>query len=165
MAKNTEKSVEKHFSARLPYVYANMADILERRGVYDTALGYAKEAVNLKPDYSFAMETEATIYEHQERYSECVAVAKEAIRVSDGQFPSMQFRLGNCYYDLEQWSQAANSFKIAAEADKTDVSSAYNLALSPKHQGFGEDAKIWFQEALRRNPDATLRPKILDALR
>lgn len=37
-AKNTNKTAEPHFKDRLPYVYEFMADILNRRGVYDTAL-------------------------------------------------------------------------------------------------------------------------------
>ena len=89
----------------------------------------------------------------------------EAIRVSEGKDPSMQVGLGNCYYDQEQWAQAANSFQIAADANKTDPSSAYDLALSLRHPGYANDPKIWFQKALRRNPDGTLRAKILDALR
>lgn len=77
----------------------------------------------------------------------------------------MQFRLGNCYFEQGNWSQAANSFRIAAESDTSDAASAYDLGLSLRRQGFENDATIWFQEALHRNPDANLRSKILDALK
>jgi tetratricopeptide (TPR) repeat protein len=141
-----------------------MAEVLNRRGVYDTALSYAKEAISLKPDYAFAMDTAATSYEKMERYTECVAMAKQAVQVSEGKFPGMHFRLGACYFDLEQWVQAGNSFRIAAEADKTDPAPAFNLALCLRHQGFTTDAKDWFREALHRNPDPDFRAKILGDL-
>jgi hypothetical protein len=43
--------------------------------------------------------------------------------------------------------KAESSFRIAAEADKTDASSAFNLGLSLSRQGYGADARAWFQEA------------------
>ncbi len=90
-AKNTNKNLDTQFSNIVPYVYNFMADILERRGVYETALEYTKEAIRAKPDYAYAMHNEATIYMHQDRYSECVAVEKEAIRISEGKFPECNF--------------------------------------------------------------------------
>jgi len=92
-------------------------------------------------------------------------MAKQAVQVSEGKYSSMHFRLGARYFDLQQWIQAGNSFKIAAEADKTDPAPAFNLALCLGHQGFTIDARDWFNEALRRNPDPDLRAKILDDLR
>ncbi|HTD55133.1 MAG TPA: hypothetical protein VK670_07110, partial [Silvibacterium sp.] len=104
-------------------------------------------------------------FEDLQRYSECISAAQAAVRLSDGKYPSMQFRLGSCYFDTENWVQAANSFRLAAEADKSDPVSAFNLALSLSRQGYSVDANEWFREALHRNPDSELRAKILNALR
>jgi hypothetical protein len=60
---------------------------------------------------------------------------------------------------------AAASFKRAAEADKTDAVSAFNAGLSLERQGFTADARIWYNEALRRKPDEELRQKVLASLR
>ncbi|MFP5235380.1 MAG: trypsin-like peptidase domain-containing protein [Acidobacteriota bacterium] len=164
-AQNTYKSNDGYFSSELPFVHEFMADVLQRRGVYDGALDHAREAIRLKPDYAAAMDTEGTIYLNTQRFSECESVEKEAVRVSDGKYPYMQFRLGTCYFSEENWAMAENSFRIAANADRTDAASAFNLGLSLSRQGMDSDAQVWFREALKRNPDPELRAKIQNALR
>ena len=163
--RNTDKERQKQFDHMTPQVYRVMADVLESRGVYDQALQYVKEALASRPDDAFALDSEAKIFEDLQRYSECISAAQAAVRVSDGKYGFTQFRLGNCYFDTENWVQAANSFRSAAEADKSDPVSAFNLALSLSRQGYSVDANEWFREALHRNPDSELRAKILNALR
>ncbi len=163
-AKNTVKDNQKFFDEEAPFVYDYMAQVLENRGVYQAALDYAKQSVQAKPDYAFAMDTEANIYSDLQRYSECVSVETQAIRMTDGRYPFMQFRLGTCYFAQENWAMAEHAFRISAEADKVDAASAFNLALSLRRQGMEADAKIWFREALTRNPDKELRAKIQSAL-
>ena len=158
--KNTNKYSQKQFEVIVPTVYRSMADVLESRGVYQQALEYVKEALGSKPDDAFALDSEAKIFEDLDRYSECISASQAAIRASDGKYPWMQFRLGQCYFDTQNWSQAANSYRLAAEADKTDAVSAFNLGLSLSRQGYEVDAKEWFREALRRNPDSQIRAKI-----
>jgi tetratricopeptide (TPR) repeat protein len=112
-----------------------------------------------------ALTVEATIFEHLERYSECISAGQSAIRLSDGKYPWMHFRVGSCYFDSKNWSLAATSFRLAAEADKADAASAYNLGLSLLNQGYNSDARQWFREALNRKPDDELRVKILEVLK
>jgi tetratricopeptide (TPR) repeat protein len=73
----------------------------------------------------------------------------------------MVFRLGSCYFDTENWSQAATNFQLVANAEKANAGAAFNLGLSLERQGYSSDAQIWFREALKRNPDDALRAKIL----
>jgi len=56
----------------------------------------------------------------------------------------MQFRLGNCYFATEDWAKAEASFRMAAQDDKTDAASAFNLGLSLQRQGYNGDAQQWF---------------------
>ena len=163
-ANNTVKNNEKYFSEEVPLVDNFLAIILDGRGVYQAALDYVKDSIRAKPDYADAMDTEATIYFHQQRFPECESVETAAIRTSDGKYPYMQFRLGTCYFSEQNWPMAENSFRIAAQADKTDAPSAFNLGLCLRRQGTENDAKIWFREALTRNPDKELREKIVSAL-
>ena len=158
-------SNKKLFEATLPRVYQYMAATLESRGVYDQALQYAKESLNLDPSGAAAMDIEARVFEDLGRYSECVSAAKQAIRQSDGKFSYMQFQLGKCYFHSESWAQAVASFKLAAEGNKTDSAAAFNVALSLQREGFTVDAREWFAEALRRNPDPALRKEIEALLR
>jgi tetratricopeptide (TPR) repeat protein len=162
---NVVKDNAHFFDDTLPSVYYEMAEILNKRGVYQSALEYIKESLSRKSDNPFALITEAEILDNLQRYSECVAAAQAAIRSSDGKYPWMQADLGNCYFESQDWTQAEASFRIAAESDKADASSAYNLGLSLLRQGYTVDARNWFKEALNRKPDEALRAKILGAMR
>lgn len=159
------KISENNFKSELPSVYRVMAVILEGRGVYQEAKEYIKESLSLSPDDPLSLSSEADVFADLEQYSECIAAENAAIRASDGKYPWMHFRLGYCYFHTENWSQAANSFRIAAEGDKTDAVSAYDLGLCMSRQGFEDDARNWYREALNRKPDEELRAKILASLR
>lgn len=159
--KNTNKNTEHFFKQGLPLVYRDMADVLNSRGAYPSALEYIKEAITADPQNAYGMYLESQILENMERYSECTSAAQEAVRLSDGAYPFMQFQLGQCYFDSGNWSQAASAYRIAAEAYKDDAAAAFNLGLSLLRQGFGADARQWFREALNRNPSSELRGKIL----
>lgn len=159
--KNRNKDTERFFKNGLPIVYRNMADVLNSRGAYPSALEYVKEAISADPQNAYGMYLESQILENMERYSECTSAAQEAVRLSDGAYPFMQFQLGQCYFDSGNWSQAASAYRVAAEANKSDAAAAFNLGLSFLRQGFGADARQWFREALNRNPDSELKGKIL----
>jgi tetratricopeptide (TPR) repeat protein len=161
----TTKDNEHYFKSIIPFVYRIMAGILDERGVYQPALEYIKESIASEPENPFSLNTEAKIFEDLQRYSECISASQAAIRASDGKYPSMHFQLGQCYFDTEDWSKASDSYRLAAEADKSDVASAFNLALSLARQGYTSDANHWFHEALNRKPNDELRAKILNALK
>jgi serine protease Do len=159
------KESEKQFKSTMPYVYRIMARVLDGRGVYQPALEYIKESIAADPEDPFALNTEAKIFADLERNSECIAAAQSAVRVSDGKYPWMNFQLGYCYFATGDFSRAASAFRVAAEGDKNDAVSAFNLGLSLSRQGFEADANHWFREALSRKPDDELRAKIVSALR
>ena len=133
--------------------------------MYPSALEYIKQSINAKPDDPYALNAEAMILSDLQRYPECIAAAQAAIQISDGKFPWMQFQLGYCYFATDNWTQAAASFRIAAEADPNDAVSAFNLGLCMSRQGYDADAQQWFREALKRNPGDALRSTILGALK
>ncbi|MFP5268119.1 MAG: tetratricopeptide repeat protein [Acidobacteriota bacterium] len=135
------------------------------RGVHDQAYEYVKASLASRPGNPFFLSDEAGILERCGRYAECISAARAAIRASDGKYAFMQEGLGDCYFDTEDWTDAEASYRIAAEADTTDASAAFNLGLSLQRQGFTVDAREWFRTALQRNPDSELRGKIMGALR
>ena len=163
--KQANKDAAQYFTNELPVVYSDMAEALEERGVYQSALEYIKESLAAKPDNPFTLNTEAGIFEDLGRNTECISAAQAAVRSSDGKYPWMIFRLGSCYFDTENWSQAATNFQLAANADKTNAAAAFNLGLSFARQGFTSDAQVWLREALKRNPDDELRAKIMNELK
>jgi len=161
----SSKENERYFKSSMPLVYRIMASVLDRRGVYETALEYIKESISASPDDPFAFDTEAKIFADLGRNTECIAAAQSAVRVSDGKYPFMNFQLGYCYFEIGDFSRAAPAYRLAAEGDKSDAVSAFNLGLSLSRQGFGSDAEHWFREALGRKPDDELRAKILNELK
>lgn len=163
--RDTSQDNQRHFKGQLPSVYKYMATVLQSRGVDQPALEYIKESLAAKPDDPFSLSKEGDIFEDLQRYSECISAYQSAISVSDGKYPWMNFQLGNCYFDTENWSMAAAAFRRSAEADKTDAASAFNEGLSLARQGYGADAREWFNEALRRKPDDDLKIKIVSALK
>lgn len=155
---------QKYFDRQVPIIYRLMALVLDQRGSYQQAMEYIRESLSAKPEDPFSLNAEASIFEHLNRPSECISAEQAAIRASDGKYSWMQFQLGNCYFDAENWSQAQASFRIEAEADKTDAAAAFNLGLSLSRQGYSSDASQWYREALKRNPSDELKQKILHAL-
>jgi serine protease Do len=162
---NTDKDDAKYFDTMLPTVYTEMAEVLEQRGVYQSALEYSKEALSLKPDFARAYATEADIYYDLQRFTECIAASQQAIQFSDGKFSFMHFRLGTCYFSTQNYAMAENSFRIAAQDDTSDPSSAFNLGLALLNEERTVEGNQWLREALKRNPDAATRDKILNLLR
>lgn len=164
-AKNTNKDLNGQFQFELPNVYMDMADVLNGRGVYQAALDYAKESLAIRPNEAWGLHVEALIYENMERYQECISTEKAAVAASDGKFPEMLFHLGSCYFDTQSWVLAEQNYRLAANADKSNAGAAFNTGLSLARQGYSNDARVWFEEALRRHPGDELRSKILNAMK
>jgi tetratricopeptide (TPR) repeat protein len=141
-----------------------IAFVLNRRGVYTEALSHAKEATVLIPTAGGGFNQMAKALIGLQRYHEAVNSAQEAIRVSDGKYSSFHFTLGSAYFDMENWELARQSYEKAAELDQKDSASAYNVAVCFGKQGYYGDAATWYEEYLRRNPDASDKAEILSRI-
>jgi hypothetical protein len=159
---NAEQS--QNYAVLIATVHGDMADGLNDRGVYTEALSHSKDGISLDPKSAYLYYEEARAQESLGRSQECKSAAQQAVILSDGKYSLYHFQLGNCYFDTEDWVAAENSFRSAADEDKQDAASAFNLGLCLKRQGYGADARVWFEEALKRNPSAELKSKIVSAL-
>jgi serine protease Do len=137
-----------------------LSDILNRRGVYIEALGHAKEAIDLDSSNAWHFQDEADALFGLRRFQEAINASTQAIRLSDGKYSGMHFRLGASYFELENWQFAEQSFEKAAALEPTDTASPYNVALCLQHLGYRPDAVKWFREVLRRNPQSPDRTDI-----
>ena len=88
-----------------------------------------------------------------QRYNEAVSTGKEAIRLTDGKYAYMHFRLGSAYFELEQWKSAEDSFERAWSQDQKSDSAAYNVALCLQNQGYSSDSALWYRKVLKINPN------------
>ena len=73
----------------------------------------------------------------------------------------MHFALGSAYFSLEQWADAGQTFKKAAELDPKDSASAYNVALCFYNQNYYNDALTWYRDVLRRDPNFQKKDQVL----
>ena len=149
----------------LAVAHREIAEVLSDRGVYLEALSHAKEATALASDDAFAYDDLGIALKGLHRNQEALGAFQQAIRLSDGRYPWMQFEVGSAYFEMENWQFARESFQKAAELDSKDPASAYNVALCYAKQGYYMDAAKWYEEYLRRKPDASDRQDILNRIR
>lgn len=148
----------------LESAHINIASALSARGVYDEALSHAREAVALNSSDAFAQYELADALVGLHRYQEAITTAKLAVRLSDGRYSYMHFRLGSAYFETENWSFAKDSFEKAAELASTDDAAPYNVAICLVRMGLYRDAASWYEEVLRRNPNHKDRQDILNRI-
>ena len=158
-------ATDKKFSeGNLAETHRLVADLLNKRGVFEEALSHAKEAVVLSPSDPWAFHAQAEALMGLRRFQEAINASKQAIRVSDGKFASMHFTLGGAYFEIENWEFARQSFEKAAELEPKDDVAAYNVALCLSRLGYSHDAARWYEEVLRRNPNHKERREILQQI-
>jgi tetratricopeptide (TPR) repeat protein len=156
---------EKGSEPLLGIAHREIADILNERGVYTEGLNHAKEATVLISDDCFGYDAMATALIGLRRFDEAINVEQQALRLSDGQYAWMHFRLGSAYFSLENWDFALQSFQKASELDRKEPASAFNVALCHQKLRHWFDAIRWYQEYLKRNPTADDKAHVLETIR
>jgi tetratricopeptide (TPR) repeat protein len=150
---------------RLAVAHRQIADVLNKRGVYIEGLNHAKEATILSPEDSFGYDSMAVALLGLRRFDEAASQEQQALRLSDGKYGWMHFNLGSAYFSLENWNFALQSFEKAAELSPTEPASAYNVAICNQRIGHFGDAVRWYQEYLRRKPNAQDKTEVLERIR
>ena len=125
---------------------------------------HAREAAGINPNDAFFQDTLADSFNSLRRFQEAINAEKQALRLSDGKYAWMHFRLGISYFDTENWEAARQSFEKAAQLDPKDGDAAYNVALCLVRLGFYRDAASWYEEVLRRSPNHPERQEILSSI-
>jgi tetratricopeptide (TPR) repeat protein len=151
--------------SNLATAHRQIAEVLNDRGVYLEALSNAKEATALDPNDAFAYDDLGAALTGLHRNQEALNAFQQAIRLSDGRYAWMQFEVGSVYFDMENWEFARQSFQKAAELNPKDAAAAYNVAICYAKQNYFFDAAKWYEEYLRRNPNATDKEDILNRIR
>ncbi|MFL6353048.1 MAG: trypsin-like peptidase domain-containing protein [Bryobacteraceae bacterium] len=137
-----------------------ISDVLNGRGVFSEALSHARQASDLDASNPWFFQSRANALFGLRRFQEAINASTQAIRLADGKYATMHFRLGASYFELENWEFARQSFEKAAELDATDASAPYKVALCYVRLGYSNDAAHWYEEVLRRNPNSPERAEI-----
>jgi tetratricopeptide (TPR) repeat protein len=156
---------EKDSEKAIAMAHTEIAQTLNKRGVYSEALAHAREALTLSPDDASSYDEMADSLFGLRRFEEVVTAAQQAIRLSDGKFAWMHFRLGSAYFELQNWDFAKQSFEKAAELNPKLSAAVYNVAVCYLRQGYYRDAAKWYEEYLRRNPNASDRSDVEATIR
>jgi len=155
-----EATGKKDSETNIGIAHREIAQVLNKRGVYSEALAHAKEAATLTPEDASAYDEMADALFGLRRFQEVVTAAQQAIRLSDGKFAWMHFRLGSGYFELQNWEFARQSFEKAAELNPKLAPAAYNVGLCYVRLGYYRDAVKWYEEYLRRSPSASDRSDV-----
>lgn len=159
-----EGSGKKDSESRLGNAHRQIANILNERGVYQEALSHAREASALNASDAWAYDAQAEALLGLRRFQEAINASNQAIRLSDGKYSTMHFKLGSAYFDVENWEFARQSFEKAAQLNPKDSAAPYNVALCLVRLGYYRDAAIWYEEVLRRDPNHRNREEILSRI-
>lgn len=157
-------SGKKDSESRLSQAHSDIARVLNDRGVYPEALSHAREATALSSSDPWAFDTQAGALLGLRRFQEAINASNQAIRLSDGKYSSMHFKLGSAYFEVENWEFARQSFEKAAQLNPKDSAAPYNIALCMIRLGFYRDAANWYEEVLRRDPNHRSREEILSRI-
>jgi tetratricopeptide (TPR) repeat protein len=149
---------------QLAEAHREIANVLNRRGVYQEALSHAKESSVLAPSSAWAFQAQAEALVGLRRFQEAINASNQAIRLSDGKYGTMHFVLGSAYFDLENWEFARQSFEKAAQLEPKDDAAPYNVALCLARLHYYGDAANWYEEVLRRNPNHPQKQDILNKI-
>lgn len=141
-----------NLNGTLAFANIAVANVLNSRGDYSEAMSYAREATILDATNGTGFDALGDSFYYLQRYNEAVAAEKEAIRLTDGKFSYMHFRLGTAYAQLDQWRSARDSFEMAWNENPKNDTAAYNVAISLVHEGFNADAAQWYRKVLKINP-------------
>ena len=145
----------------LTQAHVEIASVLNQRGVYQEALSHAREASVLDSSSAWAFDAQAEALLGLRRFQEAINASNQAIRLSDGKYSTMHFKLGSAYFEVENWEFARQSFEKAAKLDLKDDAAPYNIALCFVRLGYQGDAVRWYEEVLRRNPNHSQKQEIL----
>jgi tetratricopeptide (TPR) repeat protein len=148
----------------LSFAHIEIASVLNQRGVYQEALNSAREASVLDPSNAWAFDAQAEALLGLRRFQEAMNASNQAIRLSDGKYSYMHFKLGSAYFELGNYEFARQSYEKAAELNPSDDAAPYNVALCFARLGFNHDAARWYAEVLRRNPNHPEKQEILNRI-
>jgi len=116
---------------------------------YKEALADFNKAIELKPDYAWAIARRGDVYQALKRYKEAVLDYQRAIHLEPDN-PLHHNNLGGVYLEWRRLDDAKREFEKRVEMRLEDALNAYIcLGLIAYYQGDMDGAKQQFEQALR----------------
>lgn len=150
-----QKAIE--INNRYPDAYNNLGNAYTLAGKLPEAVKAYREAVSSKPDYASAFNNLGNAYRSLNKYDEAAAAFERALQLDfdyhDLKRADIFNSLGLVYYDLKRVDSAIDAFKQAINLDTGLVKTYYNLGVALFGQGKNDEARDWYEKALKLKPD------------
>jgi len=128
-------------------------------GALDQALVAIQKAIELEPNYAEGYGSMAMVLTYAGRPDEGLEAVQTSMRLNPFNSFFIYWVLGQCYFHLERFDEAAVQFERAVEANPQFLRGHLLLAATYGQLGRIEDAEWEAQEALTLLPGLTLRQR------
>ncbi len=121
-------------------------------GNYKESVFFFKKALMSDPDNLEVILNTAECYFHEHQFEESIKYFEMYIELKSNN-PLVHYHLALSYFKLKDFDQSIKSNKMALDIDKNYVKSLHLLGLTQKKLGNYEEAKQYFNELLKIEPD------------
>ncbi len=134
------------------YYYGLLANMLDRRGRTDAAIGHYERLLQRQPGMAAAHFNVALLYKKAKRYDEAVSAYQEAARLGIERVQEVWSNLGVLYSELRRPEQAAEMYDRALAIDPEYVPALFNRGGLHEEQGEREAGAELYRRILAIEP-------------
>lgn len=134
------------------YYYALLANLLDRRGQTEAAIGHYQRLLRRQPSLADAHYNVALLYKKAKRYGEAEDAYREAIRLGIERPQEVYSNLGVLYSEMRRPKQAAEMQERALEIDSSHVPALFNRGGLYEEAGDREGAAAMYRRILEKEP-------------
>lgn len=134
------------------YYYGLLANMLDRRGQTDAAIGHYERLLQRQPGMGAAHFNIALLYKKEKRYDEAVNAYNEAARLGLERVQEVWSNLGVLYSELRRPDEAAKMYDRALEIDPEYVPALFNRGGLHEEQGEREQGAELYRRILAIEP-------------
>ena len=139
-----EKAVEIN-----PYYWSNqnaLGNAYFNAGQLDKALAAYTKVTQLEPDNAVGWENTAAVYFEEGKYQDCIQLYQKAIQLAGHDYAYSN--LGFAYFNLKQYTQAADNFLKASQLTPDNPVNMENLADAYRWSGQKDKAAATYDQAI-----------------
>ncbi len=131
--------------------YNNIGEAYDKLGDYSSAIREFKAALDLNPNYIFALSNLGNIYGKLKNYPESAKFFRKAISIKPDYAPA-NYNLGKALHVMGKPNKAREHYQKAVEANPYFAEAIFNLAHLETQLGFYEDSIKNYKKFLELQP-------------
>lgn len=138
-----------------PVCHYNAGLIKERQGDAEGAISRYRRAIELRPDFSEALNNLGLLLRKTKQLSEALPILERNAELNPDS-ASASYNLGNTQADAGELDSAAASFRNALKIDPVHAEANLNLGNILKDRGDSDQALLHYQSAIALKPSLTV---------